>query len=297
MKASRILLLCLALPFAFHICMAQTKDERGCKDTPLIARFPGSIIYECEDKADNTFTFTDLGDKHEDKTIEGEYHYLWYNEPASASPSQVNRNLVTAFKTAGYTFLKNNGNGQFTVHMGKTWTPCCQSLRSMESSDRSSWQARWRWPTRDLVDELVIVLPAAERDTRRLTGMAGVEEEQRIARELLQASADLDRARRAARRQRDRPPSPRSRVVGHIIIIAAVFGDAMARQKHHANIALAHQPLEPGEPVDDGAVIGVLVGEQLHLDLAVEAVFRASARGEVARVLRGPVELVARPGP
>jgi len=33
----------------------------------------------------------------------------------------VNRNLVTAFKTAGYTFLKDNGHGQFTVHMEKTW--------------------------------------------------------------------------------------------------------------------------------------------------------------------------------
>jgi len=121
MKARRILLLCLALPFAFHFCVAQTKDAKGCKDSPLIARFPGSIIYECEDKADNSFTFTDLGSKHEDKAIEGEYHYLWYNEPAGVSPAQVNRNLVTAFKTAGYTFLKNNGNGQFTVHVGKTW--------------------------------------------------------------------------------------------------------------------------------------------------------------------------------
>jgi OmpA-OmpF porin, OOP family len=121
MKASRILLLCLALPFAFHICLAQTKDAKGCKDTPLVARFPGSIIYECEDKADKSYTFTDLGDKHEDKNIEGEYHYLFYSEPASASPAQVNRNLVAAFKTAGYTFLKNNDHGQFTVHMRKTW--------------------------------------------------------------------------------------------------------------------------------------------------------------------------------
>jgi outer membrane protein OmpA-like peptidoglycan-associated protein len=121
MKASRILLLSFALSFPFYSCMGQTKDEPGCKDTPLVARFPGSIISECEDKADNSYTFTDLGAAHEDKAIEGEYHYLQYNEPDSASPAQVNRNLVTAFKTAGYTFLKDNGHGQFTVHMGKTW--------------------------------------------------------------------------------------------------------------------------------------------------------------------------------
>jgi len=121
LKTTRILLALIALPFALQLCLAQTKDARGCKDTPLVARFPGSYIAECEDKADNTYTFTDLGAAHEDKAIEGEYHYLEYNEPANASPAQVNRNLVTAFKTAGYTFLKNNGNGQFTVHMGKTW--------------------------------------------------------------------------------------------------------------------------------------------------------------------------------
>jgi len=121
MKASRILLLSFALSFPFDFCLGQTTDVAGCKDSPLIARFPGSIISECEDKADNSFNFTDLGATHEDKTIEGEYHYLQYNEPVGASPAQVNRNLVTAFKTAGYTFLKNNGHGQFTVHMGKTW--------------------------------------------------------------------------------------------------------------------------------------------------------------------------------
>jgi hypothetical protein len=86
MKASRILLLSFALSFPFCLCLGQTKDVAGCKDSPLIARFPGSIISECEDKADNSFTFTDLGATHEDKTLEGEYHYLQYNEPAGASP-------------------------------------------------------------------------------------------------------------------------------------------------------------------------------------------------------------------
>ncbi len=121
MKRLRYLLLCFAMLFATQICIAQTKDADGCKDSSLIARYPGSFISECEDKADNTYTFADVDPTHADKAIEGEYHYLQYEEPASASPAQVNRNLVTAFKTAGYTFLKNNGNGQFTVHMGRTW--------------------------------------------------------------------------------------------------------------------------------------------------------------------------------
>ncbi len=121
MKAVRYLLLALAVPLAAQICAAQTKDADGCKDSPLIARFPGSYITECDDKADNSYTFSGLGSKQEDKTVEGEYHYLYYNEPASATWAQVNRNLATAFKTAGYTFLKDNGQGQFTVQMGRTW--------------------------------------------------------------------------------------------------------------------------------------------------------------------------------
>jgi hypothetical protein len=58
MKAIRYLLLCLVAAFAAHVCAAQTKDAPGCKDSPLIARFPGSYITECEDKADNSYTFS-----------------------------------------------------------------------------------------------------------------------------------------------------------------------------------------------------------------------------------------------
>jgi hypothetical protein len=89
MKAARHIVLCFAFPFVAHICTAQTKDADGCKDSPLIARFPGTIIYECEDKADNSYTFRGLGPKQEDKQIEGEYHFTHYNIPPSASPAQV----------------------------------------------------------------------------------------------------------------------------------------------------------------------------------------------------------------
>jgi outer membrane protein OmpA-like peptidoglycan-associated protein len=121
MKLFKRVVLCLIAVSACAACTAQTKDADGCKDSPLIARFPGSYIAECDDKADNSYTFSGLGNKQEDKAVEGEYHYLYYNEPDNASWAQVNRNLVAAFKTAGYTFLKDNGQGQFTVHMGRTW--------------------------------------------------------------------------------------------------------------------------------------------------------------------------------
>ncbi len=119
MKALRILLLCLAVPFAAHVSLAQTQDAAGCKDSPLIARFPGSIIDSCDDKTDSTYTFHNIGPKSEDKTLEGEYHFIQYNLPPSASDPQVERNITTAFRNAGYTI--EGGNCCFTVHMGKTW--------------------------------------------------------------------------------------------------------------------------------------------------------------------------------
>jgi OOP family OmpA-OmpF porin len=119
MKALRILLLTLAVPFAAHVCAAQTQDAAGCKDSPLIARFPGSIIDSCDDKADSVYTFHGIGPKSEDKQLEGEYHSIQYNLPPSATDAQVERNLVTAFRNAGYTI--EGGNCCFTVHMGKTW--------------------------------------------------------------------------------------------------------------------------------------------------------------------------------
>src|SRR5271157_2868206 len=33
-------------------------DAQGCKDSPLIGRFPGSYITQCTEKADNAFDFT-----------------------------------------------------------------------------------------------------------------------------------------------------------------------------------------------------------------------------------------------
>ncbi len=48
-----------------------------------------------------------------------QYHFIQYNLPPSATDPQVERNLATAFRNAGYTI--EGGNCCFTVHMGKTW--------------------------------------------------------------------------------------------------------------------------------------------------------------------------------
>ena len=120
MKTIHSMLLCVAIPFAAQICAAQT-DAKDCKDSPLIARFPGTTIYECKDSQDDAYNFPGIGPSGTDKSIEGEYHFILYSIPANISPPQITRNLVTAFKNAGYTFVMNNDHGHFIVHMGKTW--------------------------------------------------------------------------------------------------------------------------------------------------------------------------------
>jgi flagellar motor protein MotB len=49
---------CLALLLAIGVCFVQAQDATGCKDSPLISRFPGSVLTSCADKADDVFSFT-----------------------------------------------------------------------------------------------------------------------------------------------------------------------------------------------------------------------------------------------
>jgi OmpA-OmpF porin, OOP family len=100
-------------------CSAQTKDAKGCQDSPLITRFPGSIIASCQDRADD---IAELKMKGPSKKIEGEVHRLAYTVPPGASHAQLVRNLNTALHNAGYTFDYDSGaHGDFTAHSNNTW--------------------------------------------------------------------------------------------------------------------------------------------------------------------------------
>jgi hypothetical protein len=117
----RLVLIPVLAAFAASHCTAQKKDAAGCKDSPLVERFPGSVIAECTDKADGSYTFIELGPNSESRTIAGEHHYTMYELPDSTGAPQVIRNLQIALKTAGYRFIRDNRHGGFTVHLGRTW--------------------------------------------------------------------------------------------------------------------------------------------------------------------------------
>jgi outer membrane protein OmpA-like peptidoglycan-associated protein len=121
MKAIPTLLVCCALPLLSQFCTAQTPDRQGCKDSPLISRFPGSTIVGCKQMDDDSYKFN-VGAGKPEKDIEGKFLHIDYIYPKTASKAQVVRNIHTAIKSAGYTFDYDSGDyGDFTVHMGKTW--------------------------------------------------------------------------------------------------------------------------------------------------------------------------------
>lgn len=120
MKLLSRILFCFAILMSAHVCAAQTKDAEGCKDSPLISRFPGSVLSECKHKADDVFKFT--LDNGKSKEVEGDFTQIEYKFPSTASKAQVVRNMNTAIRAAGYTMVYDSGQyGDFTGHMGKTW--------------------------------------------------------------------------------------------------------------------------------------------------------------------------------
>lgn len=118
MKTALSLCVCIAASLAAPQ-FAHAQDAKGCVDSPLISRFPGSVIQSCDQKDDDSFEFKLPGPN---KTVEGKLFKATYTYPASATKAQVLRNLKTALHNAGYTFLFDSGdNGDITAHMGKTW--------------------------------------------------------------------------------------------------------------------------------------------------------------------------------
>jgi outer membrane protein OmpA-like peptidoglycan-associated protein len=117
MKPVRCLAVCFA--FACSIPAFSQTDAKGCKDSPIITRFPGSVITDCSEKDDDVFDFS--VDSKPAKHFEGHIVRIFYNFPKTASKAEVVRNMNTALHKAGYTFDYDSGaGGDFGGHMGKT---------------------------------------------------------------------------------------------------------------------------------------------------------------------------------
>jgi outer membrane protein OmpA-like peptidoglycan-associated protein len=116
-------LLCSALLFCAANLRAQEedkpKDAEGCKESPLITRFPGSIINSCDNKEYEQADFPLANDTV--KHVEGEFHSWDIATREGTSEIQVFRNFQTALKNAGFTIDYTLSPAQIVGHKGATW--------------------------------------------------------------------------------------------------------------------------------------------------------------------------------
>src|ERR1700726_3281714 len=98
------LLLRLLLCTVICVCVAtlraqdddKPKDAEGCKDSPLITRFPGSIINSFDNKEYDQNDFPLGGYKM--KRVEGDFHSWDIATRQGTTEIQVFRNFQTAIK-------------------------------------------------------------------------------------------------------------------------------------------------------------------------------------------------------
>ena len=95
------------LPFAAIGLLAQ--DAEGCKDHPLISRYPGSTINECSQKAFDEYDLP-LGKYADGKFekaqhLEGKVTAFYYTTPEGRSVLEIFRNYDQALKNAGFQTL------------------------------------------------------------------------------------------------------------------------------------------------------------------------------------------------
>ena len=118
----RVLLSTVIVFCAASLCAQdddKPKDAEGCKDSPLITRFPGSIINSCETKEYEQADFPLGGDKM--KHVEGDFHSWDIATRQGTSEIQVFRNFQAAIKTAGFTIDYSQSPEQIVAHKGATW--------------------------------------------------------------------------------------------------------------------------------------------------------------------------------
>jgi OmpA-OmpF porin, OOP family len=128
MKSFLLLILLFSFAGFFTVARAQDsdapQDAEGCKDSPLVTRFPGSHINSCENKEYEQAempTGTDANGGTVTKTFEGEYHYWDYGTREGLSEIQLFRNFETALQSGGFHIEFEDKPEKITAHKGNTW--------------------------------------------------------------------------------------------------------------------------------------------------------------------------------
>ena len=102
----------------------EQQDAEGCKDSPLISRYPGGHINSCENKEFEQAEMPVGKDQDGNaitKKFEGEYHYWDIATHDGVSQIQVYRNFDTALNRGGFTVVYEDDTQTITAHKGNTW--------------------------------------------------------------------------------------------------------------------------------------------------------------------------------
>jgi OmpA-OmpF porin, OOP family len=104
---------------------AQDSDSEGCKDSPLISRYPKSFIISCDHKEFDSANM-EITKAGEQKGIEGDTTILGYSVPEGASDLVIYRNMHNALAGAGYSFLYEESPYKFTAKKGAQYIALSQ---------------------------------------------------------------------------------------------------------------------------------------------------------------------------
>jgi outer membrane protein OmpA-like peptidoglycan-associated protein len=117
MRSIKWLVACSA--FAILASEALAQDAKGCKDSPIVSRIPGSTILYCNHEGFGAHDFRLDGGNV--KHVEGEYDVIGYQQPNDVSELQVFRNIEGALKADGWTIDYEKGSVVIVAHKGKVW--------------------------------------------------------------------------------------------------------------------------------------------------------------------------------
>jgi OmpA-OmpF porin, OOP family len=118
----------------FSVCFCATtlraqdenkpQDADGCKDSPLVTRFPGSHIDSCDKKEFDEMEIPVAKDKNGNevtKKLEGEVQTWTYVTREGTSNLQLFRNFENALRQSGFTIDFEDKPERITAHKSNAW--------------------------------------------------------------------------------------------------------------------------------------------------------------------------------
>ncbi len=104
-------------------------DKSGCRDHPLITRYPGSLIEYCDTKNYSEFaiaTGPETGYRNIDdwQNVTGKHTRIYYSIAGDRTITEIYHNYLSALNKEGFSLLANKQHGERNISKevgGNTW--------------------------------------------------------------------------------------------------------------------------------------------------------------------------------